>query len=121
MLDLTPETITQALAAILAAVTILSTIVRFAANPFKPLLKRVSGRFNGSSDELYTIMLNLLLVIFGVLVCVLAKFGILSALGVDVYSPALDYVLSGVVIAQGSGFIHEALELLHGAKKKVSS
>ncbi|HHY36077.1 MAG TPA: hypothetical protein GX518_00115 [Firmicutes bacterium] len=55
-------------------------------------------------------------IVCGVVLCIQARVGLLAVLGVTLHSPAMDYILTGVIISRGSNVIHDLIAQLEPRK-----
>lgn len=52
--------------------------------------------------------------VFGILLCSLTRIGLLQTIGSYVYSPVIDYIITGLIISRGSGVVHDFISALTG-------
>lgn len=50
----------------------------------------------------------------GILLCYLTETGTLAAIGNYIHPPAIDYIITGLIISRGSGVVHDFIAVLQG-------
>jgi type IV secretory pathway VirB2 component (pilin) len=80
---------------------VLAVIVEFSTEIFKNLLPSIRGHYS-----------RLIAVLFGMILCLTTKSGILAGFNIHPLYPQVDYLITGLIISRGSNIIHDLVSKL---------
>ncbi len=101
------------------ALLIMATVVQFAAEVFKPGIKRLTVNMNGHKEGTYQTIILAIRLIGGVAISFAIDADIFYLLGLSPESTAVGVVITGVAVAGGSGAVHELLSSLEGMRANI--
>ena len=74
------------------------------------VVEQVTNIIKGAVPVIRDEWSRLTAIIVGIILCFATQVGVLAELNVPIVFPAVDYIVTGLLISRGSNFLHDLLE-----------